>query len=143
MPPDSFVTWPPPDPDRIPRKSVTFHPDDAFTHPGDPELNQDHVSAFRRRQQHDLANHQMQTSSVHRHKAFHERYEEHRSDDDLDERGNPTALPPRGEESWQNSEGDRLDDFGVEEDVEFYDEDTVPLAELLSRRRAQRSGKHG
>jgi len=28
-----------------------------------------------------------------------------------------------------------LDDFGVDETVEFYDEDDFPLAELLSRRR--------
>ncbi|KAH9873647.1 hypothetical protein IAQ61_004271 [Plenodomus lingam] len=42
-----------------------------------------------------------------------------------------------GEESWRNSEGERLQDFGVDEDVEFYDEqdDDVPLQELLTRRR--------
>lgn len=36
-----------------------------------------------------------------------------------------------GEHGWRDSEGDRLDDFGVDEDVEFYDGDQVPLAELL------------
>lgn len=30
-----------------------------------------------------------------------------------------------GEEAWRNSEGERLQDFGVDEEVEFYDEPTV------------------
>lgn len=47
-----------------------------------------------------------------------------------------------GEEAWRNSEGERLKDFGLDEEVEFYDEqedgddDDVPLSELLARRRA-------
>lgn len=42
-----------------------------------------------------------------------------------------------GEEGWRNSEGERLKDFGVDEEVEFYDEqeDDVPLGELLARKR--------
>lgn len=40
-----------------------------------------------------------------------------------------------GEPGWTNSEGDRLRDFGVDEDVEDDDED-VPLGELLRRRKA-------
>ena len=49
----------------------------------------------------------------------------------------PSAGPvEEGEESWRNSEGERLKDFGVDEDAEFYDEDDIPLAELLRRRRA-------
>jgi palmitoyltransferase len=42
-----------------------------------------------------------------------------------------------GEEGWRNAEGERLKDFGVDEDVEFYDEqeDEIPLAELIARRR--------
>jgi palmitoyltransferase len=43
-----------------------------------------------------------------------------------------------GEEGWRNSEGERLKDFGVDEDVEFYDEqeDDVPLSVLIKRRQA-------
>jgi palmitoyltransferase len=43
-----------------------------------------------------------------------------------------------GEEAWRNSEGERLKDFGVDEDVEFYDEqeDEVPLSVLIKRRQA-------
>lgn len=42
-----------------------------------------------------------------------------------------------GEEGWRNSEGERLKDFGVDEDVEFYDEqgDDLPLSQLLARKK--------
>ncbi|KUI62017.1 Palmitoyltransferase PFA4 [Cytospora mali] len=40
-----------------------------------------------------------------------------------------------GEPGWTNAEGDRLRDFGVDEDAEDEDED-VPLGELLRRRKA-------
>lgn len=54
-----------------------------------------------------------------------------------------------GEEAWRNSEGERLKDFGVDEEVEFYDEqeedeeDDVPLSELLARRRAAKKADEG
>lgn len=40
-----------------------------------------------------------------------------------------------GEESWRNADGERLEDFGVDEDIDFYDEDNIPLAELMERKR--------
>ncbi len=49
-----------------------------------------------------------------------------------------------GEEGWRNSEGERLMDFGVDEDIEFYDEkedDDVPLSVLLARRQAAQAAK--
>jgi hypothetical protein len=36
---------------------------------------------------------------------------------------------------WRNKEGERLADFGLDEDAEFYDEDNLPLAEIMRRRR--------
>ena len=38
--------------------------------------------------------------------------------------------------AWADSDGDRLADFGVDEEIDFYDEDEIPLAELLERWRA-------
>jgi palmitoyltransferase len=46
-----------------------------------------------------------------------------------------------GEEAWRNQEGERLADFGVDEEADFYDEtdvgigsdEDVPLAELIRR----------
>lgn len=35
---------------------------------------------------------------------------------------------------WRNKEGERLADFGIDEDAEFYDEDNLPLAEIMRRR---------
>ncbi|KAJ5698700.1 hypothetical protein N7462_000705 [Penicillium macrosclerotiorum] len=42
-----------------------------------------------------------------------------------------------GEESWRNAEGERLRDFGVDEDVEFYDEDDIPLGILMEQKMRQ------
>lgn len=39
--------------------------------------------------------------------------------------------------SWRNKEGERLADFGLDEDAEFYDEDDLPLSELMRRRKTQ------
>jgi len=36
---------------------------------------------------------------------------------------------------WRNKEGERLADFGLDEDAEFYDEDNLPLAEIMRRRK--------
>jgi palmitoyltransferase len=47
--------------------------------------------------------------------------------------GHPTNLPNR----WRNKEGERLADFGLDEDAEFYDEDNLPLSEIMRRRQAQ------
>lgn len=43
-----------------------------------------------------------------------------------------------GEEIWRDSAGDRLDDFGVDENVEFYDEDQMPLARFMERQISMR-----
>jgi palmitoyltransferase len=60
------------------------------------------------------------------------------SDAEEEEDGEDKYADGEGEEGWRNSEGERLKDFGVDEDVEFYDErdDEIPLAELIARRRA-------
>lgn len=38
-------------------------------------------------------------------------------------------------EAWQNSEGDRLKDFGVDEEADFYDEEDLPRTDVLRRRK--------
>lgn len=47
-----------------------------------------------------------------------------------------------GRETWQNSDGDRLEDYGVDEEADLYDEDNVPLAEVLRRRRQMTSASN-
>jgi palmitoyltransferase len=85
------------------------------------------VEEFRKRQHADL---------LRRRQPFHKRYDEQSL------RSNRASAPSlyvggtdeHGEESWKNTEGERLADFGADEEAEFYDED-VPLAELLERRK--------
>lgn len=74
--------------------------------------------------------------------------------DELEEHGNETGYPDDGYDDeddnadaahssafaggkeWTNSDGERLWDYGVDEDTETGADDDVPLAELLRRRRA-------
>jgi palmitoyltransferase len=91
------------------------------------------LEAFRARQQSDI-DHRNDASLGYRRRRFHERYSEKEFRIDT-----PQDPSEDGEESWRNSEGERLGDFGVDEDAEFYDEDNVPLARLLEHKRAKRS----
>lgn len=91
-----------------------------------------------------------------RRRPFHERLEEaqkrggqrvYELEDDADEAlmadeddeeegsGLPVQHDGAGEEGWRNREGERLADFGVDEIADFYDEDDLPLAELINKRK--------
>ncbi|KAG9201525.1 Palmitoyltransferase [Epicoccum nigrum] len=148
--------WPPPDPDRAYRRREMGDAGPAFTY-RDAELNDEEtLRAFRDRQAQD---------AVRRRKPFVQRMEAVRDsahhgsargdygyagfeggevDDDGDDsenaedEGRKYGEGDEGEEAWRNSEGERLKDFGVDEDVEFYDEqeDEVPLSVLIKRRQA-------
>ncbi|KAF2146438.1 uncharacterized protein K452DRAFT_294018 [Aplosporella prunicola CBS 121167] len=126
---DPSVVWPPPDPDRMPRVRRQFLPEDAFTH-GRPDASGGEsidVDAFRKRQEEDL---KRWGGGLQKRQPFHKRYEAAERDD-VPSRDEGDA----GEEAWRNSEGERLGDFGVDEDAEFYDEDDVPLSELIRRKK--------
>lgn len=148
---DASTTWPPPDPDRSYRRRAA-EDGPAFTFRDAQLGREDTLAAFRARQAED---------AVRRRKPFVQRLEasrdagrdeheyayDHDADADADadssaelSDANSTedSKHPEGEESWRNSEGERLQDFGVDEDVEFYDEqeDDIPLSELLARRQA-------
>ncbi|KAI9874694.1 MAG: Palmitoyltransferase [Pleopsidium flavum] len=133
---DLSLSWPPPDPDRIPRMPRSFQPGDAFTYNGGLNPDQNEIEAFQSRQKEDMKRFQSGQSQAYRRQPFHNRYSsEEKVDEDKDIPEFNSAGSSGGEEGWRNSEGDRLRDFGVDEDVEFYDEDNVPLAELLRRRK--------
>jgi palmitoyltransferase len=127
-------TWPPPDPDRMPRTSRSDEAESAFTYQHEDLSPGEELKAFKERQQADLDRRQAQ-NGVLRRKPFRDRFEgdtnEIVEDDYLDEDEDDLS----GEEDWADSDGNRLKDFGVEEDVEFYDEDDIPIAELLRRRK--------
>ncbi len=137
---DPTQSWPPPDPDRMSRKPNVMS-DQAFTYADDSRSSREQIDAFRRRQEEDLKRFHY-AGPVVRRRPFHERHK----DDGLENDQNTKDLQSRnsvdgGEEAWRDSEGDRLNDYGVDEDIEFYDEDSIPLAELLLRQQAERG--HG
>lgn len=145
---DPALSWPPPDPDRVFRKvpKGMEKPGEAFTYRDDGLSPQETLAAFKKRQEDDV---------VRRRKPFVERVEAQRAreldsgvsgyeedaeiDEEMEDSGNGKQTGSQsGEEGWKNSEGERLRDFGVDEDIEFYDEeDDVPLSELLARKRAK------
>jgi palmitoyltransferase len=137
---DKGSTWPPPDPDRLTRKMPKGfdRSEEAFTYLDEGLNNEETVAAFRERQQRDI---------VRRRKPFADRLEERvererrgLTDGEESEGYDVSASEEdrhSGEEGWKNSEGERLRDFGVDEDAEFYDdeEDNIPLSELIARRK--------
>jgi palmitoyltransferase len=137
---DPNVSWPPPDPDRMPRRARTFDPDNAFLHDEGRAHGLTEIEAFRLRQMEDLKRFQDHESTIRRRQTFHKRYEATSSDKDIKQfPDKDLTADEEGEEAWRNAEGDRLDDFGVDEEAEFYDDEDIPLAELM-RRRKQGSG---
>jgi palmitoyltransferase len=138
---DPTKSWPPPDPDRMPRTERHLDPNEAFTYPNRPLSNYDEIEAFKMRQREDLLRRQNQSEIRHR-KPFHERqgssaspvleYNSTEYGNDVDD-----GTSESGEESWQDSGGNRLKDYGVDEVIEFYDEDEIPLSELLRRRKVR------
>ena len=133
---DPPLTWPPPDPDRIPVSQNRQLYDHAFTHLDGLMSQQDQIEAFRQRQHEDWKRFDTEASKLARRKPFRKRYQLHgREEDGPSNFLTQTDDSGSGEEGWRDTDGDRLDDFGVDEEAEFYDEDNIPLSELLRRRR--------
>ncbi|KAJ5641373.1 Palmitoyltransferase pfa4 [Penicillium lividum] len=133
---DAGSSWPPPDPDRIPWP-VT-RPDPNTSTFESYSSARETVEAFKRRQAEDI-DRRKPFPEVQRRKRFHDRFQKEAYDSEEDRGPGPVYGDDsdEGEESWRNAEGERLRDFGVDEDVEFYDEDDVPLAVLMERRKRQ------
>ena len=96
--------WPPPDPDRIQRKSLRIREPLGILADDDQMTPSARVEAFRQRQIKDIE------------RRKHQNHEE-----ELD----------IASKSWANAEGERLEDFGVDDE----DEDDIPLSELMQRRK--------
>ena len=114
---DASKSWPPPDPEKVPR---TWRPTDE-------ELNiynspTEEMAAFKKRQLKD-----------------YERYggTSTPNDEEDSEHDSEYEEGMDGEEGWTNSDGDRLRDYGVDEDSEILAEDDIPLGELLRRWKAK------
>lgn len=106
--------WPPPDPDKMPREQRKLEEE-----VGEVEYRngREEVDAFRKRQQRDFQRWENVAEDVGESQSSSE-------DSEADEgQGN----------GWKNSDGERLEDYGVDEDPE----DDIPLGELLRRRKAR------
>jgi palmitoyltransferase len=134
--------WPPPDPEKMRQARRGAWPgaaqrleerDDAYQTPEEVK------TAFARRQEED---------AMRRRKAqTQQAYQQSRIIAELEEVDGPDSVDAdddfgvRAKPLWTNSEGDRLWDYGVDEDVEeeiipaHGDDEDVPLAELIRRRK--------
>ncbi|EEP77867.1 conserved hypothetical protein [Uncinocarpus reesii 1704] len=134
---DPSLSWPPPDPDRMYRHVLPNGKCQNDMTLGQQNFDQDDIDAFRRRQELDYQRYQTE-AGVMRRKPFHQRYTDNINTEYISDPSNSVKgyySSDSGEEGWRNSDGDRLRDFGVDEEAEFYDEDDVPLAVLIERRK--------
>ncbi|OOQ84139.1 Palmitoyltransferase pfa4 [Penicillium brasilianum] len=133
---DPGVSWPPPDPDRIPLPAGPL-PGDGSELLKTYSSAREEIEAFQRRQAEDIRR-TRPFSDIQRRKRFHDRYRQQQGGGDSDDERGPGPVygdqSDEGEESWRNAEGERLRDFGVDEDAEFYDEDNIPLGVLMRQR---------
>ena len=123
----------------MPRAGLPFPGSSAFNRDSEMASDQARLDAFRQRQRHDLKRFDHEASGTIHRKSFHgNEFDYHQqadiSDDDLVASSTTSAS-----NGWRDSEGDRLDDFGVDEDADFCGDDEIPLAELLRRNRAKSS----
>jgi len=129
---DEDTVWPPPDPDKVPRlgRALGGAEEPVVREYGSVE---EEVEAFRRRQEKDYERWRGNKGDG---DALDRDYD---SDDpeELDEYDSEYEEGMDGEEGWTNSDGDRLRDYGVDEEAEVLAEDDIPLGELLRRRRAR------
>ena len=132
---DPGTNWPPPDPDRMPRYNRVSQPGKAFTQGQKFVTREEEIQAFRMRQERDLMRRKTQDEPTRR-RPFRHRFDANGSPKKSEDMYmQASSNSDSGEEAWQDYDGNRLKDFGVDENVEFYDEDDVPLAELMRRRR--------
>ena len=132
---DPDTTWPPPDPDRMPRQNNLVQAQKAFTYQHGNLSPAEEIAAFNARQQKDFAR-KIDQSNLIRRRPFHERFAENqRAITDSSHAMWTRNEHEHGEEGWRDSDGNRLDDFGLDMVEEFYDEDDVPLSKLLKRKK--------
>jgi palmitoyltransferase len=132
---DESKSWPPPDPDKLPRLQRKVDEDVDIGDVGD-------VEAFRRRQREDWFERSGRAEHADKDEpkiVFRRmsRLSDLSDPDEGDHYESEVEEGVDGEEGWTNAEGDRLRDFGVDEDAELLAEDEIPLGELLRRRKAR------
>ncbi|KAI9171866.1 palmitoyltransferase pfa4 [Paramyrothecium foliicola] len=129
--------WPPPDPDKMRRAGREWPAAKRNLEAEIQDLNltpEEQKAAFKERQERDLRKRQMLMAELEEVDSY-----EVMNDDEMhvyDNHGNAEGR------DWTNTDGERLRDYGVDEeaeDIETLPEDDIPLGELLRRRRAPRN----
>jgi palmitoyltransferase len=120
---DESKSWPPPDPDKMPRN---WRP--SAEEVREYESREEEIEAFKKRQRKDYERWGGKTTN-----------REEIDDSDEGEYESEYEEGMDGEEGWTNSEGDRLRDYGVDEGAEVLADDDIPLGELLRRRKTTTS----
>ncbi|KAL9579344.1 MAG: hypothetical protein Q9203_006737 [Teloschistes exilis] len=126
---DAGSSWPPPDPERMPRRRYKIADRSPFTYRADAsELD---VQGFRERQNQDaLRFTNSRDNPIHRTSFL-------RGGGDSLQQDTDNVQDNAG--TWRSScdsTGEQLQDFGVEEDIEWKEEDDIPLGELLRYRKS-------
>ena len=146
-PTDASVTWPPPDPERLAREARIPASRDAFTFREDHLSAAEQKAAFRRRQDRDTQRRRrvsgqrqavdgnVDESSLPGHGKLNHESSTSPSTNPYNEEGERIGGPigghdgtneyhqaqrsiPRYQRSWRDGEGQKLEDFGVDEDAE-------------------------
>jgi palmitoyltransferase len=112
---DESKVWPPPDPEKMPRATRAMDNVPRLKTYGSPEEG---MKAFRTRQRKD-----------------YERWGYKNTADGSADEEEHEYVSEYEDDGWTNSDGDRLRDYGVDEDAEVVAEDDIPLGELLRRRK--------
>ena len=90
------------------------------------------IQDFRDRQRQDYERRQ-NGDAIRRRQVFHKRFDDDMAPDPRADHDSDLKGDEEGEESWRTREGDRLADYGVDEEIEFYDEDEMSLSDLAKR----------
>ena len=101
-----------------------------------PEYSTAHeqIEAFYQRQQADMQRRRIYPGLESHGNDRYESSEEESYESGSESDSSTTGFGGEGRR-WRNAEGERLSDFGVDEEAEFYDEDDVPLGQLIERRK--------
>ncbi|KAF9878641.1 dhhc zinc finger membrane protein [Colletotrichum karsti] len=125
--------WPPPDPDKM-RRGLGGWPGAAARGAEGIRVpryasKEEELEAFKSRQDADRRRWQGERSRL------MAELEEEDYDVISDESDGGYERGADGEPGWTNADGERLQDYGVDEDEDMTDDEDVPLAELLRRRK--------
>jgi len=129
---DEGKLWPPLDPDKLGRAVRKEDVKENLKVYGSVEEEKE---AFRKRQEQDMKRWQKEKRSE------GNEANENENEDGEEEYESEYEEGLDGEEGWTNSEGERLRDYGVDEDAaeELHDDDDIPLGELIRRRKAAKA----